>query len=74
MSALDLKSMEICPWALREGIMLRHLESTADTEVLPIQPLTIPSPSPGQQTAGAPVIALNRSARQRHDHSEPARE
>jgi exopolyphosphatase/guanosine-5'-triphosphate,3'-diphosphate pyrophosphatase len=63
MTALDLDSVEICPWALREGIMLRHLESTADTEALPMQPLTLPAttiPPPEHQPDEAPIIALNR--------------
>jgi exopolyphosphatase/guanosine-5'-triphosphate,3'-diphosphate pyrophosphatase len=28
-AALDSESLEICPWARREGIVLRHLESIA---------------------------------------------
>jgi exopolyphosphatase / guanosine-5'-triphosphate,3'-diphosphate pyrophosphatase len=77
MTALDLDSVEICPWALREGIMLRHLESTADTEALPMQPLTLPAttiPPPEHQPDDAPIIALNRPARQGHVHSRPAME
>jgi exopolyphosphatase/guanosine-5'-triphosphate,3'-diphosphate pyrophosphatase len=41
MTALDLASVEICPWALREGIMLRHLESITDAAALPLQPLSL---------------------------------
>jgi exopolyphosphatase/guanosine-5'-triphosphate,3'-diphosphate pyrophosphatase len=40
LSALDVASVEVCPWALREGILLRHLERVADTPALPLQPLT----------------------------------
>jgi exopolyphosphatase/guanosine-5'-triphosphate,3'-diphosphate pyrophosphatase len=40
LSALDVPRVEICPWALREGILLRHLERVADTPALPLQPLT----------------------------------
>lgn len=40
MSALDLQSVEICPWALREGILLRHLESMSTMPALPLQALT----------------------------------
>ena len=40
LSALDVPSVEVCPWALREGILLRHLERVADTPALPLQPLT----------------------------------
>ncbi|PWK82156.1 Ppx/GppA phosphatase family protein [Lentzea atacamensis] len=40
MSALGVQRLQICPWALREGIMLQHLESMSDTNVrLPLQPL-----------------------------------
>lgn len=40
MTALDLQSVEICPWALREGILLRHLEAMSAAPELPLQPLT----------------------------------
>ncbi|WP_329046567.1 hypothetical protein OG738_32125 [Amycolatopsis sp. NBC_01488] len=40
LTALDVPSVEICPWALREGILLRHLEREAATPALPVQPLT----------------------------------
>ncbi|WP_051767770.1 hypothetical protein [Amycolatopsis vancoresmycina] len=40
LSALDVPGVEVCPWALREGILLRHLEQLADTTALPLQPLT----------------------------------
>ncbi|SFW84352.1 Ppx/GppA phosphatase family protein [Amycolatopsis australiensis] len=40
LSVLDTPGAEICPWALREGILLRHLERVADTPELPLQPLT----------------------------------
>lgn len=40
LSALDVPRVEVCPWALREGILLRHLERVADTPELPLQPLT----------------------------------
>jgi exopolyphosphatase/guanosine-5'-triphosphate,3'-diphosphate pyrophosphatase len=40
MEVLDAESTEVCPWALREGIMLRHLEShDADGASLPLHPL-----------------------------------
>jgi exopolyphosphatase/guanosine-5'-triphosphate,3'-diphosphate pyrophosphatase len=39
LSALDVRSVEICPWALREGILLRHLEQIAEQPALPLQPL-----------------------------------
>lgn len=40
LSALDVKRVEVCPWALREGMMLRHLERIAETPALPLLPLT----------------------------------
>ncbi|HVV09265.1 Ppx/GppA phosphatase family protein [Amycolatopsis sp.] len=40
MAALDLRSVEICPWALREGILLRHLEANSALPELPLQALT----------------------------------
>lgn len=40
LSTLDVSSAEVCPWALREGILLRHLEQLAESTPLPLQPLT----------------------------------
>jgi exopolyphosphatase/guanosine-5'-triphosphate,3'-diphosphate pyrophosphatase len=34
MRALSLESVQICPWALREGIILRRLDSEADGTAL----------------------------------------
>lgn len=39
LTALDVASVEVCPWALREGILLRHLEQLAGMTALPLQPL-----------------------------------
>jgi exopolyphosphatase/guanosine-5'-triphosphate,3'-diphosphate pyrophosphatase len=39
MAALDIESMEICPWALREGIVLRHIESIAQEAPFSLQPV-----------------------------------
>lgn len=40
MSALGVERLRVCPWALREGIMLRHLEANTSGSVdLPLQPL-----------------------------------
>ena len=39
MSTLDIGSLEICPWALREGIVLRHLESIAQEAPFALQPV-----------------------------------
>jgi exopolyphosphatase/guanosine-5'-triphosphate,3'-diphosphate pyrophosphatase len=34
MRALGLESLDICPWALREGVILRRLDSEADGTVM----------------------------------------
>jgi exopolyphosphatase / guanosine-5'-triphosphate,3'-diphosphate pyrophosphatase len=39
MATLDIESLEICPWALREGIVLRHLESIAQEAPFSLQPV-----------------------------------
>jgi exopolyphosphatase / guanosine-5'-triphosphate,3'-diphosphate pyrophosphatase len=39
MAALDVTSVEVCPWALREGVILQHLESMRGSPGLPLQPL-----------------------------------
>jgi exopolyphosphatase / guanosine-5'-triphosphate,3'-diphosphate pyrophosphatase len=39
MDTLDIKSGDICPWALREGIMLHHLANLqVPQQILPLQP------------------------------------
>ncbi|WP_027927588.1 hypothetical protein [Amycolatopsis benzoatilytica] len=43
MTALGLDSVEVCPWALREGIMLCHLENIAARAAMPLRPLTLPA-------------------------------
>uniref|UniRef100_UPI001F158A16 Ppx/GppA phosphatase family protein n=1 Tax=Amycolatopsis alkalitolerans TaxID=2547244 RepID=UPI001F158A16 len=40
MSALDVISVEICPWALREGVLLHHLEAHSATPELPLRALS----------------------------------
>lgn len=35
MRALDLTELEICPWALREGVILRRLDQTDGVDVYP---------------------------------------
>jgi exopolyphosphatase/guanosine-5'-triphosphate,3'-diphosphate pyrophosphatase len=39
MATLDIDSLEICPWALREGIVLRHLGSIAQEAPFSLQPV-----------------------------------
>jgi exopolyphosphatase/guanosine-5'-triphosphate,3'-diphosphate pyrophosphatase len=46
METLDIKSVDICPWALREGIMLHHLASLQmHEEFLPLQAINAVIPS-----------------------------
>ena len=52
MEVLDVESTEVCPWALREGIMLRHLEALAVEIDLPLYPLE------RVQSGGASVTPL----------------
>ncbi|MGW4488353.1 hypothetical protein ACWEOE_31460 [Amycolatopsis sp. NPDC004368] len=35
-----MNRVEVCPWALREGILLRHLERVAEIPTLPLTPLS----------------------------------
>lgn len=45
MTALRIDEVELCPWALREGVMLRHLETRLDrTRDLPLDPIATPKP------------------------------
>src|SRR4051794_19058046 len=39
MATLDIESLEVCPWALREGIVLRHLESMTCSPLFSLQPV-----------------------------------
>lgn len=40
MKAFNVRSVDVCPWALREGIILHYLQTTLnETFVLPLQPL-----------------------------------
>jgi exopolyphosphatase/guanosine-5'-triphosphate,3'-diphosphate pyrophosphatase len=58
MTALDIKSLEVSPWALREGILMHHLETVTDQE----QPLTVESLQPVAALApdAAVVTPINR--------------
>jgi hypothetical protein len=60
LSALDVSEVEICPWALREGIMLHYLQSLGvDSGPMPLQPVEqsdAPSARNGNRPAGAAVI------------------
>ena len=40
MKAVNVRSVDICPWALREGIILHYLQTTrSESFVLPLRPL-----------------------------------
>ncbi len=40
MKALNVDSVDVCPWALREGIVLHHLQTTHNQSFdLPLRPL-----------------------------------
>lgn len=57
LDALDVDRVEVCPWALREGILLHYLQSTLD-EMRPL-PLRLIDPNSGEPLtgrAGSPVL------------------
>jgi len=58
MTALDIDSLEVSPWALREGILLHHLESVVDQG----QQLTFESLQPVAGLAPDPAVvtSINR--------------
>jgi exopolyphosphatase/guanosine-5'-triphosphate,3'-diphosphate pyrophosphatase len=54
MNALDITQVDVCPWALREGIILYYLQTTADeTWDIPLVPI-----SPPQAVEGGTVHLL----------------
>jgi exopolyphosphatase / guanosine-5'-triphosphate,3'-diphosphate pyrophosphatase len=71
MRALDVVRARVCPWALREGIMLHYLQSIDQIEPLLLQPVDPEAaepkgaesePSAAAAAAGADVIGLHRGA------------
>jgi len=46
MTTLDIDSVEVCPWALREGIVLRHLESMVYPAPFSLRPIHRPADEP----------------------------
>lgn len=42
MTALDIRTLDVCPWALREGVLLRHLEAQNPPAGLPLRPVGQP--------------------------------
>jgi exopolyphosphatase / guanosine-5'-triphosphate,3'-diphosphate pyrophosphatase len=55
MTALDIRTMVVSPWALREGILLHHLETVTDLE----HPLTVESLQPVTALAPAPAVVTS---------------
>jgi exopolyphosphatase/guanosine-5'-triphosphate,3'-diphosphate pyrophosphatase len=53
MKALNVDSVDVCPWALREGILLHYLQTTLNqTFDLPLRPLN--GSTYGQDAEGLP--------------------
>jgi exopolyphosphatase/guanosine-5'-triphosphate,3'-diphosphate pyrophosphatase len=53
MKALNVGSVDVCPWALREGIILHYLQTTFNQSFdLPLRPLT--GSTYGNVASGAP--------------------
>ena len=51
--ALTVASVDVCPWALREGILLHYLQTTLNQSFdLPLRPLN--GSSYGQDGSGSP--------------------
>lgn len=63
MTALNIDSVEVCPWALREGIVLLHPESMARVMPCSLQPVK----RPDQKNAN--VTAFSRSGTSRQETS-----
>jgi exopolyphosphatase / guanosine-5'-triphosphate,3'-diphosphate pyrophosphatase len=54
MKAVNVPSVDICPWALREGIILHYLQTTLNESfVLPLRPLAGAS---GTEEVGPDVL------------------
>jgi exopolyphosphatase/guanosine-5'-triphosphate,3'-diphosphate pyrophosphatase len=48
LSAPDVSEVEICPWALRDGIMVHYLQSLGvDSDPMPLQPIEHSDDAPG---------------------------
>lgn len=51
MSALDIRVADVCPWALREGIMLHYLQTAqGESWAMPLHHTRPGSPPPGERT------------------------
>jgi exopolyphosphatase/pppGpp-phosphohydrolase len=56
MKALNVGSVDICPWALREGIILHYLQSFNQPFDLPLRPLN--GSAYGQDVPGGRHVTL----------------
>jgi exopolyphosphatase/guanosine-5'-triphosphate,3'-diphosphate pyrophosphatase len=57
MKALNVNSVDVCPWALREGILLHYLQTTLNQSFdLPLRPLN--GASYGQDAPGGRHVTL----------------
>jgi exopolyphosphatase/guanosine-5'-triphosphate,3'-diphosphate pyrophosphatase len=55
--ALNVNSVDVCPWALREGILLHYLQTTLNQSFdLPLRPLN--GSSYGQDAPGGRHVTL----------------
>ncbi|MEV6321740.1 hypothetical protein AB0M45_11155 [Nocardia sp. NPDC051787] len=56
MAALDIDSLEVSPWALREGVVLEHISTRVDSDrTVPLNALELPRNGPK-----SPVSVLPR--------------
>jgi exopolyphosphatase/pppGpp-phosphohydrolase len=61
MKALNVPAVDVCPWALREGIFLHYLQTRLNESlVLPLRPL--------DQVAGEGSRALPWKRNREHPH------
>ena len=56
MKALNVGSVDICPWALREGIILHYLQTFNQSFDLPLRPLN--GSTYGQDAPGGRYVTL----------------
>ena len=56
MKALNVGSVDICPWALREGIILHYLQAFNQSFDLPLRPLN--GSAYGQSVTGGRHVTL----------------
>ncbi|MDQ0377848.1 Ppx/GppA phosphatase family protein [Amycolatopsis thermophila] len=63
MDTLDIRKVDVCPWALREGIMLHHLQTLQVYDGLPLQAISTAVPEVSARgSTGKPLVGLSRGA------------